>query len=71
MTFYELEQTDKYAHATTDEINELTDAIFATKCQDKLNAKQAFDTLMKDTALVKWKRQLKGYSVNMMKNGGN
>lgn len=51
--FYELEQTDKYAHATTDEINELTDAIFKLQdAKDKLNAKQAFDKLMKDTALA-------------------
>lgn len=49
--FYELEQTDKYAHATTDEINELIDAIFKLQAaKDTLNAKQAFDTLMKDTA---------------------
>ena len=53
MTFYELEQTDKYAHATTDEINELIDAIFKLQAaKDTLNAKQAFDTLMKDTALA-------------------
>lgn len=51
--FYELEQTDKYAHATTDEINELIDAIFKLQnAKDALNAKQAFDTLMKDTALA-------------------
>ena len=51
--FYDLEQTDKYAHATADEINELTDAIFKLQnAKDTLNAKQAFDTLMKDTALA-------------------
>lgn len=50
---YDLQNADKYAYYTTEQLATLKDEMIKLQnAKDKLNAKQAFDKLMKDTALA-------------------
>ncbi len=50
---YDLQNAEKYAYYTAGQLAVLKDGMIKLQdAKDKLNAKQAFDTLMKDTALA-------------------
>ncbi|WP_238969863.1 hypothetical protein, partial [Moraxella catarrhalis] len=50
---YDLQNAEKYAYYTTEQLATLKDEMIKLQnAKDALNAKQAFDTLMKDTALA-------------------
>lgn len=50
---YDLQNAEKYAYYTAEQLAELKDEMIKLQnAKDTLNAKQAFDTLMKDTALA-------------------
>ena len=50
---YDLQNAEKYAYYTAEQLAVLKDGMIKLQnAKDKLNAKQAFDTLMKDTALA-------------------
>ena len=50
---YDLQNAEKYAYYTTEQLATLKDEMIKLQnAKDKLNAKQAFDKLMKDTALA-------------------